>query len=155
MQKEESKMPRPTSPRKIPAKDKMRCGPRPKTNASPVPTESQEQQALFHWARLQEGAFPELGLLVHVPNGGLRNMPEAVRFKAEGVRKGFPDLLLPVARGGYHSLAIELKRRKHGKISPEQKRWIDSLNEQGYLASVCYGWEDASRMLMEYLRLDG
>jgi hypothetical protein len=124
----------------------------PGTDTGAVPTESQEQQALFHWARLQEGAFPELGLLVHVPNGGLRNMPEAVRFKAEGVRKGFPDLLLPVARGGYHSLAIELKRRKHSRISPEQKRWIDSLNGQGYLAVVCYGWEEAEKTITGYLR---
>jgi hypothetical protein len=117
-----------------------------------IPTESQEQQALFQWARLQEGAFPELGLLVHIPNGGLRNMPEAVRFKAEGVRRGFPDLLLPVARCGYHSLAIELKRRKGGKVSPEQKSWIDSLNKQGYLAVICYGWEEAEKTLMDYLR---
>jgi hypothetical protein len=133
----------------------MRSNPRPKANTRPVPTESQEQQALFQWARLQEKAFPELSLLVHVPNGGLRNMPEAVRFKSEGVRKGFPDLLLPVARGPYHSLAIELKRKKGGKLSPEQRDWINALNSQGYLALTCKGWEDASKILMEYLRLDG
>jgi hypothetical protein len=116
------------------------------------PTESQERQPLFQWARLQEKAFPELGLLVHIPNGGLRNMPEAVRFKAEGVRKGFPDLLLPVARGAYHSLAIELKRRKGGKPSPEQRDWLSALNEQGYLALICYVWEEAAKTLIRYLK---
>ena len=120
-----------------------------------VPTESQEQQALFRWARLKEKTCPDLSLLVHVPNGGLRNMPEAVRFKAEGVRKGFPDLLLPVARGGYHSLAIELKRVKGGKVTPEQKGWIDALNNQGYRAVVCKGWEAAAQEILRYLGLEG
>ena len=148
------KMPVRNMPRPAPPKNHMLDSQRPKKNTLPVPTESQEQQALFQWARLQEKAFPELSLLVHVPNGGLRNLPEAVRFKSEGVRKGFPDLLLPVARGTYHSLAIELKRIKGGKLSPEQRDWIIALNTQGYRVAVCYGWEDAAKMIMEYLQLD-
>ena len=36
----------------------------------PIPTEAEEQIALFEWARLQTGRFPELALLYHVPNGG-------------------------------------------------------------------------------------
>ena len=34
----------------------------------PIPTEAEEQIALFEWARLQTGRFPELALLYHVPN---------------------------------------------------------------------------------------
>jgi len=117
-----------------------------------VPTESQEQQALFEWVRWQEKAYPELGLLVHIPNGGYRNKREAMRFKAEGVRRGFPDLLLPVARGGYHSLAIEIKRQKGGTVTPEQKEWLAALNQQGYLAIICNGWHEASEAIMQYLR---
>jgi len=29
------------------------------------------------------------------------------RLKAEGLRVGVPDLILPVARGEYHAMAIE------------------------------------------------
>ena len=115
------------------------------------PTESEEQQALFAWAGLMESKHPELAWLVHVPNGGLRNMPEAVRFKAEGVRKGFPDIVLTVARGGYHSLAIELKRQRGGRVSPEQQGWIDWLNAQGWLAVVCKGAAEAIDCITKYL----
>jgi len=45
----------------------------------PVPTEAEEQIALFEWATLQSGRFPELALLYHVPNGGSRNKIEAAR----------------------------------------------------------------------------
>jgi len=117
----------------------------------PPPTESQEQQALFSWARMQECVWPELALLVHVPNGGLRNMPEAVRFKAEGVRKGFPDIMLPVARGGFHALAIELKRLRGGKVSQEQREWLDALTSQGWRAVVCKGWDEARMEIEAYL----
>jgi hypothetical protein len=117
-----------------------------------TPTESAEQQALFAWARLHERKYPELSLLVHIPNGGLRNMPEAVRFKAEGVRKGFPDMILPVARLGYHSLAIELKRRQGGRLSPDQREWLDNLAAQGWRAVVCRGADEAVGELIWYLR---
>lgn len=84
------------------------------TSAISVPTESVEQQCLFRWAAFQSGKYPELKLLYHVPNGGSRKKSEAGRFKAEGVKAGVPDLCLPVARGGYHGLYIELKRLKQG-----------------------------------------
>lgn len=117
------------------------------------PLESEEQQALFAWARMQEGTHPELALLVHVPNGGLRNVTEAVRFKAEGVRKGFPDIMLPVACGGYHALAIELKRRKGGRTSPEQEAWLAALTVNGWRAVVCKGRDEAREEILVYLGL--
>jgi hypothetical protein len=62
-------------------------------------TESAEQIALFQWANLSIKAHPELALLYHIPNGGLRNVVVAVRLKKEGVKKGVPDCacLLPGA----------------------------------------------------------
>lgn len=74
----------------------------------PVPTEAQEQMTLFSWAAMQSGKYPELNLLYHVPNGGSRHKAEAGRLRAEGVKAGVPDLCLPVARGQYHGLYIEL-----------------------------------------------
>lgn len=70
----------------------------------PVPTEAEEQIALFEWATLQSGRFPELALLYHVPNGGSRNKIEAARLRAQGVKSGVPDLCLPVARGANENL---------------------------------------------------
>ena len=119
---------------------------------APVPTESAEQQCLFRWAAYQSGAYPELDLLYHVPNGGSRRKSEAGRFKAEGVKPGVPDICLPVARNGIHGLYIELKRKKGGRTSPEQERWIRWLGGQGYLAVVCKGWEEAANLIERYLR---
>jgi len=121
----------------------------------PVPTESAEQRALFEWAALQTGNYPVLRMLYHIPNGGSRGKAEAGRFKAEGVKPGVPDICLPVARGGFHGLYVELKRRQHGQISDEQKAWITALSNQGYVAVVCRGWNEAANVIMLYLRLGG
>lgn len=117
----------------------------------PVPTESQEQITLMNWADINKRRYPELSFLYHVPNGGRRSKSEAARFRAEGVKPGVPDLCLPVARGGYHGLYIEMKRRKGGVVSDEQKRWVEELRKNGYCAVICKGWEEAASALMEYL----
>lgn len=114
-------------------------------------TESQEQQLLFEWAALSAGKWPELAMMYHIPNGGSRSKSEAGRFRAEGVKAGVPDICLPVARGGYHGLYIELKRVKGGRVSPAQQGWIAALRDQGYYACVCKGWDDAAHIIKAYL----
>jgi hypothetical protein len=57
-----------------------------------------------------------------------------------------------VARGAYHGLYIELKRRHGGKVTPEQREWIDDLSKQGYAAIVCHGFDEAVSVIEEYLR---
>lgn len=121
-------------------------------DATPIPTESAEQQCLFRWATMQGAAWPELELLYHVPNGGRRSASEAGRFKAEGVRAGVPDICLPVARYPWHGLYIELKRRKGGRLSDEQTKWLARLEEQGYRAVRCDGWEAAAIEITRYLK---
>ena len=116
-----------------------------------LPTEGQEQATLFSWAAMIKCRRPELQLLFHIPNGGERSKVEAARFKAEGVKPGVPDLFLPVARGPWHGLFIELKRQKGGKVSAAQRLWIDALLTQGYCAAVCYGWKDAAKLIEDYL----
>lgn len=116
-----------------------------------LPTEAQEQATLFSWSEMQSGRRPELRLLFHIPNGGSRGKAEAARFKMEGVKPGVPDLFLPVPRGPWHGLFIELKRQKGGRASEAQKEWIDALRGQGYMAAVVFGWEEAAELLEKYL----
>ena len=115
------------------------------------PLESEEQAALFEWAQVMEGRLPELRLLYHVPNGGLRNKAVAARLTAQGVKAGVPDICLPVARKGYHGLYIELKRRKGSKTTPEQDWWIRGLAEAGNFCQICHGWESAVRAIEWYV----
>ena len=113
--------------------------------------EAAEQTALFRWASLMSGQFPEIEMLYHIPNGGSRNKIEAAHLKQQGVKAGIPDLCLPVARGEYHGLYIELKYGKN-KPTENQKRWIKLLRSQNYKAEVAYGWEEASGLILEYLK---
>ena len=116
------------------------------------PTEAQEQTALFEWAGMMSGRIPDLALLHAIPNGGSRNPAEARHLKAQGVKPGIPDIFLPCARGEYHGLYIELKRRKGGRVSIDQKKMILALQAQGYKAEVCMGWDEARETICEYLR---
>lgn len=116
-----------------------------------VPLEEVEQACLFRWAGYQMAAMPELGLLHAIPNGGKRGKAEAARMKAGGVKAGVPDMCLPVSRGTYHGLYIELKRQQGGRVSEAQTWWLDKLRDQGYAAFVCYGWEEAAQVLQDYL----
>lgn len=115
-----------------------------------APSESQEQKALFQWAGLAQQKYPELKLLHHIPNGGIRDIRTAANLKREGVKRGVPDICLPVSRGKYHGLYIEMKAGKN-KTSKEQKEWINSLQEEGYAACVCYGWLEAREVIEKYL----
>ncbi len=115
-------------------------------------SESQLQILIFDWCHLNRNKYPELELLFHIPNGGYRNITTAKRLKAEGVKSGVPDLLLPVPRGGYPGLFLEVKT-KGGVVSDNQKWWLKSLSEQGYLALVVYSFDEAICVLKDYLKM--
>lgn len=119
----------------------------------PVDYEHREQVALFQWANIKG-----IGMLFAIPNGGHRHKATAAKLKAEGVKPGIPDICLAIAKGEYHGLFIEMKRRKEdGKsaVSPKQRAWITALNLNGYQAAVCYGWLEAKEVIEEYLKIKG
>ena len=97
--------------------------------------------------------MPELRKLYAIPNGGLRHKYTAIKLKKCGVKPGVPDICLPVARKGYYGLYIEIKRRKGGRVEPEQEDWIEFLTLQGYKAVVCRGFDEARAVIEDYLRL--
>jgi hypothetical protein len=100
--------------------------------------------------------FPELGLLFAIPNGARLRPAVAKTMKEEGLRRGVLDLCLPVPRGVFHGLWIEMKAPaepgfKKGYPSPAQKWWIEQLRRQGYAVYVCYTFEEARDVLIDYL----
>ena len=113
-------------------------------------SEHDEQAALFHWAALHESKIPELALLFAIPNGGLRNKATAGKLKAEGVKRGVPDVCLAVARGGFHGLFIEMKYGRN-TTTGEQDTGLRLLWQQGYQATVCHSFEEAKAVILEYL----
>lgn len=117
----------------------------------PEPTEDVEQICLFRWAAYNKGRWPELDLMIHIPNGGKRSKAEAARFKEMGVRAGVSDVFLPVARSGCHGLWIEMKRLYSGRPTHDQLEWIEDMIKQGYEATVCHGWEQAVKVIERYM----
>lgn len=114
-------------------------------------SEHTEQVALFSWVGYKMGEYPKLEYLFAIPNGTYASSKfVGARMKAEGVSRGVPDICLPVSMGGYHGLFIELKI-KGGKLSREQRRWLDVLGKEGYLAVCCEGWMAAAEVLENYL----
>lgn len=126
--------------------------------------EHDSQVTVIEWAKYSAGKFPELKLLYAIPNAGAwRGKPfitksgarlpplQAFKFKKEGVKSGVPDLCLPVARGGYHSLYIEMKSDK-GSLSDNQEAWVTALREQGHMVAVCYSPDEAIKTLETYLK---
>ena len=112
--------------------------------------ERDEQTALFEWAAVMVNSYPELELMHHIPNGGSRNKIEAVNLKRQGVKPGVPDICLPVARGNYHGLYIELKAGNN-KTTDKQDKWLSALNKQGYAVCICRSWLEAKEKILKYL----
>ncbi len=117
----------------------------------PVPSESEEQQALFEWVEANTYKYPELKAFYHIPNEGKRSKYEGAKLKREGLKEGVSDNCLPVKKCGFGSLYIELKKRQGGVVSDAQSDWIELMKEVGNAAFVCYGWEQARDRLVEYL----
>lgn len=82
-------------------------------------SETTEQIGLINWARANEEYVPELRLLHHIPNEGIRTNGPVL--KAAGMKAGVPDLSLPVPRRGFHGLYIEMKFGK-GKNHKSTRR---------------------------------
>ena len=89
-------------------------------------------------------------MLFHVKNETAEGAGRVAADRIQGVKKGVPDLCLPVARGPYHGLWIEMKNER-GRVSDAQQWWVSRLTEQNYMAAVCHGWEAAVKLLEWYL----
>ena len=118
-----------------------------------------EQKALIQWADMQPLArytfkAGHIGdYLAAIPNGGNRSALTGAILKSEGVRAGFPDMILTLPNNKYHSLFIELKAKtKTARVSDSQKIWLERLNSNGYLAVVAYGFIQAKEIIEKYLR---
>ena len=113
-----------------------------------IPLEQVEHEAFMDWVSYH----PLLkDITIHIPNEGKRTPQQGAKFKRLGLKKGIPDILVPIARSSYHGLWIELKRIRKYQISKQQKWWVDKLNELGYYAAFAYGWEHAKQIIEDYL----
>lgn len=108
-----------------------------------IPLEDTEGKLLIRWVRFQEIKYPELRTFYRIPN-------EAFKRRV-GVKKGMPDYCLPVARGRYNNLFIELKRLDGGIVSADQKETHGILRHYNGCVMIANGWESARDLILQYL----
>ena len=113
-------------------------------------TEHAEQSALFAWIA-QQTDYPELKLAFAIPNGGLRDKVTAARLKAEGAKAGVWDIFLPVPRGRWHGLFIEMKVGRN-KLTRAQVDFMEDIDSD-YLFEICFDWVEASEAFITYIKL--
>lgn len=117
-------------------------------------SESAMQSALFEFYAIASNRIPVLEFAFHVPNGEKRDKSTAKRLKSLGVKSGVPDVLLPVPsvinNEQFCGLAIELKFGRN-RLSQNQMRWLDTLEQHGWYCIVAYDWIQAAQETLIYL----
>lgn len=117
------------------------------TEIATIPKEYQEQKAFVDWLTIKGYLF------FAISNGGYKLSPTAaIRLCKTGLKRGVPDLMIPEPFNGRPGLFIEMKRKKGGHASVEQKWWRDTLNAKGYVAKVCKGFDDAVKVVEDYFK---
>lgn len=120
-------------------------------------TEHGHQAALFCWAVDSVGKYPCLEFMFAIPNGFYGDSGQKGKMKAEGLRSGVPDVMLPYAMNqfvsgfkSYSGLFIEMKVKKN-IADANQIKYIDYLRSAGYYVAICYSWEEARDTLIKYM----
>ncbi len=123
----------------------------------PQPSEWSEQASLFRWAAFVAASrWPELHLMYAIPNGAyLVDGPrQGQQLKETGLKPGVLDICLPVPRGGYHGLYVEMKRRHGGRVSEDQTWWIEALQAMDYRTEAPAGWDAARLLIEQYMAME-
>jgi hypothetical protein len=125
-----------------------------------IPLERQDQQAYFEWLYwLKYQGERVWNYAAAMPNGSFRgdNRLKAARhanlMTLQGMKRGYPDVILDIAVAPYHGLRIEFKRIGAGKPGSDQSMWHARLRKQGYFVAVCYGILAAQAVTLEYLQI--
>lgn len=115
--------------------------------------EFDSQVSLFKWARNPAvlAKHPCLDLLSCSLNGVRLSKAQAGKAKAAGMLAGEYDIKLPVARGKFIGLIIEMKAGKN-TLTKEQKWYGDRMREEGHLVLAFWDWALAKDAIIEYLK---
>ena len=113
-------------------------------------TESSLQRAVVNYIKLK---YPKARYCASL-GGQYQKYPSQRRTAKEtGYVKGFPDLQICEVKGKYHGLFIELKIWKNAYPSEHQKQWIKDLQDRGYCAEICKGFDECIDLIDKYFNL--
>jgi len=122
--------------------------------------ERDEHAALVSWLRsvaplrwppdcLDGGVFPFI-----VSHSAARRVGKGIGWaKQQGLQPGIPDFHIPIRRGVFAALWIELKRSDgRAVVAAHQAAWLAYLNLHGHCARVAYGCDAAIKMIELYMK---
>ena len=105
------------------------------------------QVECLRWLR-----YAHPGVLCYaIPNGGYRTITTARAMRAEGQKAGMPDLHIPIGRGEYLSLYIEMKNGKAGRLSEAQKEMHETLRKYRNKVVICRNLLEFQQEINTYL----
>jgi hypothetical protein len=112
-------------------------------------TEHAEQVAVVEYLYR---AYPQ-ALFWATPNGaslsgGARTMN---KLKAEGFLPGVSDLIIFEPRGRYSALFLEMKRKRGGVLSQNQKDFLLAIEKRGAFGAVAEGADEAIEIIDHYM----
>lgn len=116
-------------------------------------SEAVHQKMIIEWCEWQKTKYPELDMIFHITNEGKRSKRTGAELKRMGLKRGIPDICLPVPNEKYNGLWIELKADKTKRLTKEQKEWLEKLNRYGYKALRCNGADEAIDTIKDYLKI--
>tara|TARA_R110002012_G_scaffold39127_1_gene108484 strand:+ start:198 stop:620 length:423 start_codon:yes stop_codon:yes gene_type:complete len=99
-------------------------------------TEEQLSKGCFNWFDKKYGEELRGALYLNFMNP--KDAKETNRLKAQGLRKGLPDmtLALPLFARRLAGLYIELKLSEGGKVSADQTKQMRKLDSLGYCCEI-------------------
>jgi hypothetical protein len=115
----------------------------------PAKNEHCLQRSLVNWCHGQGNGIVQRRFFA-VPNGGARNIIQAARLKAEGVRPGAPDLVFYGPAGSV--LWLELKNGTAGKLSEAQATMHEDLYHCGHRVVVARTLANAIEAVVSFYR---
>ena len=117
-----------------------------KNKGKAASSEHNLQVECLRWLR-----YAHPGVLCYaIPNGGYRTITTARAMRAEGQKAGMPDLHIPIGRGEYLSLYIEMKNGKAGRLSEAQKEMHETLRKYRNKVVICRNLEEFQEEINKY-----
>jgi hypothetical protein len=72
---------------------------------------------------------------------------QRIKNARNGLKPGLPDFIIVFSK---KTCFVELKKRRGGKVSPEQKEWLSALVDGGCPAAVARGFDEAKAFLEKH-----
>jgi hypothetical protein len=123
-----------------------------------IATEKQEQRAIVKWLSVHRKLSR---YYFKITNEGNRTPAQARNLKLEGLRPGVSDIFIAYPTSIHHGLFLEVKRNMNYPPSAKnsetwllQEEWLTRVKSVGFEGRFCYGFDDAIKIIEEYLHAD-